>query len=163
VNNENEQSRAGGPRELLEKTIAEILRRHCNLGSANYFSFLCHPERSRGTPDPLRRRKMHANHASSDELWRAHFDRSVVGVELARIQKDPGSLGYARDDTKNERYKERTTQNEQWRSHKPVDIGGGAGNVHLDSLGEAGEKPALPRNCKMSITILVESGDRANR
>jgi hypothetical protein len=49
------------------------------------------------------------------------------------------------------------------RSHLRVDIGGDAGNVHLDSLGEAGERPALPRNCKMSITILVESGDRANR
>ena len=47
--------------------------------------------------------------------------------------------------------------------HKRYDIGGGAGNVLLDSLGEAGERPALPRNCKMSFVILVESGDRANR
>ena len=48
-------------------------------------------------------------------------------------------------------------------AQKRVDIGVDAGNVHLDSLGEAGERPALPRNCKMSFVILVESGDRANR
>ncbi len=48
-------------------------------------------------------------------------------------------------------------------AQKPVDIGVDAGNVLLDSLGEAGERPALPRNCKMSFVILVESGDRANR
>ena len=48
-------------------------------------------------------------------------------------------------------------------SRKAVDIPGGAGNVLWDSLGEAGERPALPRNCETSATMLVESGDRANR
>jgi hypothetical protein len=48
-----------------------------------------------------------------------------------------------------------------------VDIGGNSRNVLWDSLGEAGERPALPRNCKLGAAIkvaaLVESGDRANR
>jgi hypothetical protein len=37
VNNENEQQHPGGRRELLEKTIAKILHRHCNFGWANYY------------------------------------------------------------------------------------------------------------------------------
>jgi hypothetical protein len=37
LNNENEQEHAGGRRELLEKTIAKILHRHCNFGWANYY------------------------------------------------------------------------------------------------------------------------------
>ena len=37
MNNENEQEHAGGRRELLEKTIAKILHRHCNFGWANYY------------------------------------------------------------------------------------------------------------------------------
>jgi hypothetical protein len=37
LNNENEKEHAGGRRELLEKTIAKILHRHCNFGWANYY------------------------------------------------------------------------------------------------------------------------------
>jgi hypothetical protein len=37
LNNENEQEHSGGRRELLEKTIAKILHRHCNFGWANYY------------------------------------------------------------------------------------------------------------------------------
>ncbi len=37
MNNENEQQHPGGRRELLEKTIAKILHRHCNFGWANYY------------------------------------------------------------------------------------------------------------------------------
>jgi hypothetical protein len=37
VNNENEQQHSSGRRELLEKTIAKILHRHCNFGWANYY------------------------------------------------------------------------------------------------------------------------------
>ena len=37
MNNENEQEHSGGRRELLEKTIAKILHRHCNFGWANYY------------------------------------------------------------------------------------------------------------------------------
>ena len=37
MNNENDQQHAGGRRELLEKTIAKILHRHCNFGWANYY------------------------------------------------------------------------------------------------------------------------------
>ena len=37
MNNENGQEHAGGRRELLEKTIAKILHRHCNFGWANYY------------------------------------------------------------------------------------------------------------------------------
>ena len=37
LNNENEQQHPGGRRELLEKTIAKILHRHCNFGWANYY------------------------------------------------------------------------------------------------------------------------------
>jgi len=37
VNNENEREHSGGRRELLEKTIAKILHRHCNFGWANYY------------------------------------------------------------------------------------------------------------------------------
>ena len=37
-------------------------------------------------------------------------------------------------------------------------------NLHWDSLGEAGERPALPRNCEIERrATLVESGDQANR
>jgi hypothetical protein len=32
-----EQQHTGGRRELLEKTIAKILHRHCNFGWANYY------------------------------------------------------------------------------------------------------------------------------
>jgi hypothetical protein len=32
-----EQSHSGGKREVLEKTIAKILHRHCNFGWANYY------------------------------------------------------------------------------------------------------------------------------
>src|ERR1700735_1284744 len=64
----------------------------------------CHPERSRGTPDLLRRRKMHLNHASSDVFGA----RSVAEGESAGIQKDQGSLGCARDDTKKRTPKKRT-------------------------------------------------------
>ncbi len=35
LNDEQEQARGG--RELLEKTIAKILHRHCNFGWANYY------------------------------------------------------------------------------------------------------------------------------
>ncbi len=37
MNNENEKEHASGRRELLEKTIAKILHRHCNFGWANYY------------------------------------------------------------------------------------------------------------------------------
>ena len=37
MNNENEQQHSSGRRELLEKTIAKILHRHCNFGWANYY------------------------------------------------------------------------------------------------------------------------------
>ena len=37
MNNENEREHSGGRRELLEKTIAKILHRHCNFGWANYY------------------------------------------------------------------------------------------------------------------------------
>jgi hypothetical protein len=37
LNKENEQEHAGGRRELLEKTVAKILHRHCNFGWANYY------------------------------------------------------------------------------------------------------------------------------
>ena len=61
---------------------------------------------------------MHPNHASSDlfgallfahyehvaTLCGAHFDRSVVEGATASVQKDPGSLGYARDDTREGRH-----------------------------------------------------------
>ena len=33
----DEQEHPGGRRELLEKTIAKILHRHCNFGWANYY------------------------------------------------------------------------------------------------------------------------------
>jgi len=33
----DEQGHARGRRELLEKTIAKILHRHCNFGWANYY------------------------------------------------------------------------------------------------------------------------------
>jgi len=33
----DEQGHAGGRGELLEKTIAKILHRHCNFGWANYY------------------------------------------------------------------------------------------------------------------------------
>lgn len=33
----DEREHAGGRRELLEKTIAKILHRHCNFGWANYY------------------------------------------------------------------------------------------------------------------------------
>jgi hypothetical protein len=33
----DEQQHPGGRRELLEKTIAKILHRHCNFGWANYY------------------------------------------------------------------------------------------------------------------------------
>jgi len=41
---------------------------------------------------------MHPNHASSDVFGA----RSVAEGESARVQKDPGSLGFARDDTMKE-------------------------------------------------------------
>ena len=34
--NDNQDNQAGG-RELIEKTIAKILHRHCNFGWANYY------------------------------------------------------------------------------------------------------------------------------
>ena len=37
LSNENEKEHAAGRRELLEKTIAKILHRHCNFGWANYY------------------------------------------------------------------------------------------------------------------------------
>lgn len=33
----DEQSHSGAKREILEKTIAKILHRHCNFGWANYY------------------------------------------------------------------------------------------------------------------------------
>ena len=58
----------------------------------------------------------------------------------------------------------------QWAvSVATVDLAGGARSVHWDSSGEAGKRPALPRNCKLGaatdneIAALVESGDRVNR
>ena len=33
----DEQQHPGGRRELLEKTVAKILHRHCNFGWANYY------------------------------------------------------------------------------------------------------------------------------
>ena len=33
----DEQEHPGGRRELLEKTVAKILHRHCNFGWANYY------------------------------------------------------------------------------------------------------------------------------
>jgi len=33
----DEQNHDGGRREVLEKTIAKILHRHCNFGWANYY------------------------------------------------------------------------------------------------------------------------------
>src|SRR5271168_2351093 len=95
------------PSRLFERArgifLQGILWMHCLLANPNALHalfralfFLCHPERSRGTPDFFRCWKVHPNHASSDVFGA----RSVVEGESAGIQKDPGSLGYARDDTR---------------------------------------------------------------
>jgi hypothetical protein len=63
---------------------------------------LCHPERSRGTPDLSRCRgsSIPLGHAKPSAFLPRLSECTVVDGALAGVEKNPGSLGCARDDTK---------------------------------------------------------------
>jgi len=61
--------------------------------------FLCHPERSRGTPDLSLRRLPHLDCDTTGSLG-THPRSLHEWAAVFHIEKDPGSLGFARDDTK---------------------------------------------------------------